>query len=200
MHKWQLTHLFLNQLLLTPSSVPLAVPLSVPLAADCPLSPADSGARLLPWHCPGVVLPSAPHEPTVPSRGRCWGSPSSGGLRGALGMGFLQAAGFGPMWMQDRALRRCPESLQPAECPGLSGINHGASDGPPGHGRVSKGLFWEPGRAPGPRAGHRAGGTATPASLPGHTTGTPPKHQGAKHLNLSCQALRRCPPLFTTAF
>lgn len=38
------------------------------------------------------------------------------------------------------------------------------------------------------------------ASLPGHTTGTCPRHQGAKHLNLPCQALQRCPPLFTTAF
>lgn len=116
MHKRQLTHLFLNQLLFTPSSVPLAVPLSVPLAADCPLSPARpcsvAAQTAGPGRSRGVVLPSTPHEPTVPSRGRCWGSPSSRGLRGAPGMGSLQGAGFGPTWMQDPAApapRKVPE-------------------------------------------------------------------------------------------
>lgn len=53
MHKRQLTHLFLNQPLFTPSSMPLAVPLSVPLAADCPLSPARP--RSVPAQAAGPV-------------------------------------------------------------------------------------------------------------------------------------------------
>lgn len=73
-HKRQLTHLFLNQLLFTPSSVPLAVPLSVPLAADCPLSPARpcslapqpagpgrSRGTPVVWFCP--PLPMNPQFP-----------------------------------------------------------------------------------------------------------------------------------------
>lgn len=114
-HKRQLTHLFLNQLLFTPSSVPLAVLLSVPLAADCPLSPARpcsvAAQTAGPGRSRGVVLPSTPHEPTVPSRGRCWGSPSSRGLRGAPGMGSLQGAGFGCRTLLLQLPGRCPKSL-----------------------------------------------------------------------------------------
>lgn len=89
MHKRHLMHLFLNQLLFTPSSVPLT--------ADCPLFPARPCSAVVcvegPWcshsrcgSAPGVALPSSPCVPCGSRQGRALGlsgdSPWAGWMRG----------------------------------------------------------------------------------------------------------------------
>lgn len=175
LHKRHLTRLFLNQLLFTPSSVPLA--------ADCPLSPARlrsvAAQAAGPWRsrgrhsaAPSTALPSSPHVPRVPhssQQGKVLGVSKLWGLIPAQaggeppGWALCQVLALAPrgcraLLLLPRSLHtgRWPESTQPAGSLGLSGDQAWGKQpllqlAGQEEMRASRGLGWVLGRAPVPR-------------------------------------------------
>lgn len=186
MHKRHLMHLFLNQLLFTPSSVPLT--------ADCPLFPARPCSAVVCveglWcshsrcgSAPSVALPSSPCVPCGSRQGRALGlsgdSSWAGWMRGVGSpRGVSPAKAIGATWPWTRLGHwLCPHAVQ-----------------------VLEAILQQAGAGSADSSAHGAGTARDRALAPSSSAGTWPRWQGAAHLNLSCQSLQRCPPLFTTAF